>query len=133
MKTGVNGIELIKSFEGFRSKPYLDAVKVPTIGYGATHYGNGIKVKMTDKPISEYEATQLLKFMVVEYENYVKKLLKREIVEFLPSSEPLSPIAPAIIFFEREEAIWALTENEPADSPAMVIFFGSPPKALMFC
>lgn len=79
MKTGYKGLDLIKSFEGFRSKPYLDAVNVPTIGYGATHYGNGIKVKMTDKPISESEATKLLIFMVKDYEYYVNTVLKREL------------------------------------------------------
>ena len=50
----------------------------------------------------------------------------------VPSTEPLSPIAPAIKFFDKGEAIWALTETEPADSPAMVTFFGSPPKAAIF-
>jgi len=45
---------------------------------------------------------------------------------------PLSPMAPAIKPLERGEAIWALTEMDPADSPAMVTFSGSPPKAAMF-
>ena len=51
----------------------------------------------------------------------------------VPNIEPLSPIAPAIKFFDKGEAIWALTETEPADSPAIVTFLGSPPKAAMFC
>lgn len=79
MKTGTKGIELIKLFEGFRSKPYLDVVKVPTIGYGATHYGNGAKVKMTDKPISETQAADLLTAMLTQYEDHVNRVLKREI------------------------------------------------------
>jgi len=79
MKTGQKGIDLIKSFEGFRSAPYLDAVNVPTIGYGATHYGNGIKVKMSDKAITEKEAEALLKSMLEQYEGYVNKVLKREV------------------------------------------------------
>src|SRR5688500_12053591 len=49
----------------------------------------------------------------------------------VPSNEPLSPIAPAIKFFDKGEAMWALTETEPADSPAIVTLFGSPPKALI--
>ena len=53
------GFELIAQFEGFRSAPYLDAVGVPTIGYGNTYYTDGRKVKMTDKPISKDEAKQL--------------------------------------------------------------------------
>lgn len=79
MKTGKKGIELIKYFEGFRSAPYYDAVNVPTIGYGATHYGNGTKVRMTDKPLTEKEASDLLIKMLAEYEAYVNKVLKREI------------------------------------------------------
>ena len=47
-------------------------------------------------------------------------------------SAPLSPIAPAMRFFESGDAICALTAIDPADSPAMVTFFGSPPKAAIF-
>jgi len=79
MKTSKKGIELIKKYEGFRSKPYLDPVGIPTIGYGATHYGNGIKVKMTDKPITEEEATVLLSKMLVSYEDSVNRLVTREL------------------------------------------------------
>src|SRR5688572_1900859 len=50
-----------------------------------------------------------------------------------PSMEPLSPIAPANNFFDKDEAINALTDTEPADSPAMVTLVGSPPKAAIFC
>lgn len=79
MKTSKKGIELIKRYEGFVGKPYLDAVGIPTIGYGATHYGNGIKVKMTDKPITEEEATILLSKMLVSYEDTVNRLVTREL------------------------------------------------------
>lgn len=47
-------------------------------------------------------------------------------------SAPLSPMAPAIRSFESGEAISALTAIDPADSPAIVTFRGSPPKAAMF-
>ena len=50
----------------------------------------------------------------------------------MPVIAPLSPMAPAMRSFESGEAISALTETEPADSPAMVTLFGSPPKAAMF-
>ena len=36
MKLGDRGADLIKGFEGFRSRPYRDAVGVWTIGYGST-------------------------------------------------------------------------------------------------
>src|SRR5215471_15189166 len=47
--------------------------------------------------------------------------------------EPLSPIAPAIRSFDNGDAICALTDVEPADSPAIVTRFGSPPNAAIFC
>jgi lysozyme len=70
-KIGQAGIDLIKTFEGFRAKPYLCPAKIPTIGYGATYYSNGTKVTMNDKPITEAEAVQLLKDMLVTYERSV--------------------------------------------------------------
>mgnify|MGYP001202643237 FL=1 len=70
-KTGAAGIDLIKSFEGFRAKPYLCPAKVPTIGYGATYYSDGKKVTMNDKPISELDAVKLLMEMLVTYERSV--------------------------------------------------------------
>ena len=54
------GINLIKKYEGFRSKPYLCPAGVPTTGYGTTVYPNGKKVKMTDPAITEAEASFLL-------------------------------------------------------------------------
>lgn len=70
-KTGPNGIELIKHFEGFEPKPYLCPAKVPTIGYGATYYSNGKKVTLLDKEITKEEATVLLSEMLVAYEKAV--------------------------------------------------------------
>lgn len=40
--------ELIKGFEGFRDKAYLDGMNIPTIGYGATHHADGSPVRMGD-------------------------------------------------------------------------------------
>jgi lysozyme len=70
-KTGNEGIELIKTFEGFRSAPYKCPAGIPTIGYGATFYPNGKKVTMADKSITEVEATELLKSMLKSFEKYV--------------------------------------------------------------
>jgi len=74
-KTGTAGIELIKDFEGFRSKPYLDPIGIPTIGYGATYYLDGRRVKMTDPAITKEQGTELLKKMLVEYESSVNTLV----------------------------------------------------------
>lgn len=70
-KTGTLGIDLIKKFEGFSSKPYLCPAKICTIGYGATFYPNGKKVTMTDKPLTEPEGVELLKSMLTKFEQYV--------------------------------------------------------------
>jgi len=70
-KTGTKGIELIKKFEGFRSKPYLCPAKICTIGYGATFYPDGKKVTMNDKAITEEEGVALLKSMLSKFEQYV--------------------------------------------------------------
>ena len=53
MNIGDRGLDLIRAFEGFRAEPYLDAVGVPTIGYGSTYYPDGQRVRLTDPPISE--------------------------------------------------------------------------------
>jgi lysozyme len=56
----IKGLELIIHFEGFRAAPYLCSGKRPTIGYGTTMYPDGRQVKMTDRPISQDEATRYL-------------------------------------------------------------------------
>ena len=61
MKISNNGIDFIKHYEGFSSSPYLDAVGIPTIGYGITHYDSGRPVLMTDTDISEGGATSVLR------------------------------------------------------------------------
>jgi lysozyme len=70
-KASNNLIELIKKFEGFSSKPYLCPAKVVTIGYGNTFYANGEKVKLTDAPINELQAVELLKQTLGQYEKAV--------------------------------------------------------------
>jgi len=76
MKTSQIGVDLIKHFEGFISKPYLCPARVATIGYGSTKYGDGKKVKLNDKAINENEATLLLKNTLIIYENIVNKKVK---------------------------------------------------------
>ncbi len=58
------GLDLIKSFEGFRSKPYHCSAGVSTIGYGSTYYEGGRHVKMSDTPVSKARATQILEHQV---------------------------------------------------------------------
>jgi len=78
-KTGAAGIELIKTFEGFKSAPYKCPAGIPTIGYGATFYPNGKKVTMTDKALTETESVELLKHMLVSFEKYVDSYCRDDI------------------------------------------------------
>lgn len=66
MNISINGLNLITTYEGFSPKPYLDVVKVPSIGYGTTKYKNGNSVKITDQPITKENALDELKFHVEE-------------------------------------------------------------------
>lgn len=68
MKTSDRGLALIKQFEGFSARPYLCPAGVPTIGYGATYYPDGRRVTMQDKPVSEADATAMLRSMLASYE-----------------------------------------------------------------
>lgn len=68
-------IDMIKSFEGLRLNAYLDAVGVPTIGYGTTE-----GVKMGDT-CTEEEATEYLKRDVRKFENCVNDCVKEPITQ----------------------------------------------------
>ena len=67
MKIGAKGLALIKGFEGFKAKAYLDTGGVPTIGYGTT---KGVKLGQT---VTQAKAEEFLKRDVTEAENTVTK------------------------------------------------------------
>lgn len=58
----MNTADLIKRFEGYRSRPYQCPAGVATIGYGSTHYEGNVPVTMFDKAIDEARATELLEY-----------------------------------------------------------------------
>ena len=65
MKISIEGIALIKKFEGCRLESYKCAAGVPTIGYGST---KGIEMGMT---ITQEDAEQLLLKDIAEFEEFV--------------------------------------------------------------
>lgn len=67
LKTSQQGLELIKHFEGFRSKAYLCPANVWTIGYGTT---SGVK---RGQVVTEAQATQMLQRDVEKFENAIKR------------------------------------------------------------
>lgn len=70
MKTSEDGVNLIKSFEGFRSHAYkaVPSERYYTIGYG--HYGGDVQPWDT---ITEKEAENLLTIDLLKYENKVNQ------------------------------------------------------------
>ena len=55
---------LARRFEGLYLRPYLCPAGVPTIGYGATYYEDGMRVQLTDPPITRERAEAMLLWMV---------------------------------------------------------------------
>lgn len=64
------GLELIKSFEGFRATPYRDGSGKWTIGYGHTQ-----AVSAGTPPVSESVAEALLQEDLINAENVVSHLI----------------------------------------------------------
>ena len=54
------GALFICGFEGFRSKAYQDTAGIWTIGFGTTHYKNGISVAPEDSAIKREEGILLM-------------------------------------------------------------------------
>lgn len=55
---------LARRFEGCYWRPNLCPAGVPKIGYGATYYEDGVRVTLTDPPITREPAESLLLWMV---------------------------------------------------------------------
>ncbi|CAB4197156.1 COG3772 Phage-related lysozyme (muraminidase) [uncultured Caudovirales phage] len=53
-------VGLCKTFEGFRSSPYLCPAQKWTIGYGCTFYSTGQRVTATDPVVSVERAEEML-------------------------------------------------------------------------
>ena len=70
MTASQDGINLIKFFEGLRTKAYLDSVGIATIGYGHT---KGVKLGMV---ITETKAEELLKQDLEYFEDRVSEMVK---------------------------------------------------------
>ena len=80
MKINNSGVQLIKTFEGCLLNAYKCSAGVPTIGYGATFYENGVKVKIGDK-ITQERANELLAFHLNLFADKVKPLIKKELTD----------------------------------------------------
>jgi GH24 family phage-related lysozyme (muramidase) len=66
-------VELIKRFEGIRLSTYIDAVGIPTIGFGHT------RTARLGQSITPAEAESLLRADLRDFETGVGQLLKRRV------------------------------------------------------
>lgn len=73
------GIDLIKKWEGFKSRPYICPAGVPTIGYGTTRYPWGEKVSLKDCAINEKQGEFYLKNDVDSFELAVDALCRDDL------------------------------------------------------
>ncbi len=69
-----NGLKLIKRFEGFFAKVYLDAAGLPTIGYG--HLILPHEKHLLKNTITEAKAGELLKADIAVAETAVARLIR---------------------------------------------------------
>jgi len=75
MRLDSKGYDLIKTFEGLSLKPYKCEAGVSTIGYGNTFYTNGVKVTMSDAPITQEKANEMLKVIADSFALKVSKIV----------------------------------------------------------
>lgn len=77
MQISEQGVELIKQFEGYRSKSYQDVIGVWTIGYGTTRI-NGVSVRAGMR-CTEAEAAAWLKLDADEFLAEASKSITAEL------------------------------------------------------
>lgn len=76
-----SGIDLITSHEGLILHPYICPAGVPTIGYGCTRYYNGVKVSMSDLPITKDKAVEYLLHDIHQFELAVDAMAVDELTQ----------------------------------------------------
>ena len=81
MKINNSGLELIKTFEGFSSSPYLDPIGIPTIGFGSIWNDDGSSVVMGQPDLSEAEAEGFLRREVRHIEKSIGRLIQAELTD----------------------------------------------------
>jgi lysozyme len=75
MKTSINGIELIKKFEGFSDKPYLCPAGYLTIGYGHVIQEKERLNSQFSTLITKLKAEEILRNDLAKFEQAIKTLI----------------------------------------------------------
>jgi lysozyme len=76
VETNENGVDLIKSMEGFSSSVYLCPAHIFTIGFGSLHGPGGDRLDGNHRDITRDEGTTLLKRDLLKTEYFVAKLVR---------------------------------------------------------
>jgi len=77
---------LCRRFEGAFLRPYICPAGVWTIGYGATFYPTGVKVSLSDPPITLAQAEDLLDWML-------RKVFVPEVLRLCPNIDEPEQLA----------------------------------------
>lgn len=75
MKASEQCLTLIKSFEGYRTRPYRCPAGIWTVGYGCTFYPDGRPVGPDDPLVNQEQADALLVNTLITFEDAVTKLV----------------------------------------------------------
>ena len=83
MNISERGLAFIKGFESFRAYPYWDSARPPvaTIGYGSTYYPDGRRVRISDPPITEAQAIELMLEVLREFEAGITDALRVDVTQ----------------------------------------------------
>lgn len=72
---------LIRSFEGYSSKPYKDVAGIATIGYGTTSYPDGRRVALKDTAVTREQAETYLEHHINQTASSVLRLVKVKLTQ----------------------------------------------------
>ena len=86
MKINEAGLDIIKYYEGWSSRPYKCPAGIATIGYGSTWDINGDKVNMNHKKIDKGHGELLLLRELKHVDHAIRKLVTAELTENMYSS-----------------------------------------------
>jgi lysozyme len=74
------GLDFLANEEGLRLSPYLDSKGIPTIGIGMTYYpGTGKRVTLKDPKLTNEQAQEMFKQIVIPYETMVWSVTRDDI------------------------------------------------------
>ena len=86
MRINEAGLDIIKYYEGWSSRPYKCPAGIATIGYGSTWDINGEKVNMNHKKVTKEQGEALLLRELRHVDHAIRKLVKAELTENMYSS-----------------------------------------------